>query len=75
MVLEDLCLQALLLCKGCCVEAEVLKALGLLVLLLLDAKLKGLSTATVKLKLIKVKAGKLNVVQQAGGKAVGNSPL
>ena len=74
MVLEVLCLQALLLCKGCFVEADVLKAVVVLLLLLLDAKLKGLSPATVKLKLIKIQAGKLQVVQQAGGKAVGSSP-
>ena len=74
VVLEDLCLQALLLCKGCNEEAEVFKALVDLVLLLLDVKLKGLSTATVKLKLIKIQAGKLQGVQHAGGKAVGSSP-
>ena len=73
-MLEDLCLEALLLWKGWCVEAEVLKALVVLVLLLLDVKLKGLSTATAKLKLIKIQAGKLQVVQQAGGKAVGSAP-
>ena len=72
-VFEVLVLQALFLVLAGFVEAQVLKAL-LLLLLLLEGKLEGLSHATAKLKLIKVKAGKRNVVQQAGGKAVGSSP-
>ena len=68
---EVLVLQALFLGKVVGVKAGVLKARRLL---LLEAKLEGLSHATAKLKLIKVKAGKVNVVQQAGGKAVGSSP-
>ena len=57
-------LQADMLVKVVGFEAVFLEAL-----LLLDATLKGLSLATAKLKLIKVKAGKRLVVQQAGGKA------
>ena len=72
-VLEVLRLQALFLVKVGGVKAGVLKALCLL--LLLEAKLEGLSHANAKLKLITVKAGKLNVVQQAGGKAVEVLPL
>ena len=74
VVLEDLCLQAPLLLKGGNDEAEVGKALLLLLLVLLESKLKVLSTATVKLKLIKVQAVKLQDVQQAGGKAMVSSP-
>ena len=43
-------------------------------LFLLESKLKVLSTAIVKLKLIKVQAVKLQDVQQAGGKAMVSSP-
>ena len=74
-VLEVLGLQALLLCKGCNDEAEVFKALVLLLLvLLLEAKLQSLRTVTGRLKLIKVQAVKLGDVQQAGGKAMVSSP-
>ena len=60
----------LLLVKVVCDEAGFLKAL-----LLLQAKLKGLSHAIAKLKLIKVKAGKRKAVQQVLVKALlGSSP-
>ena len=55
--------QAAVLVEVVCIEAGFLKALLL-------AKMKGLSHATAKLKLIKVKAGKRKDVQQAGGKAL-----